>query len=65
MRNYKAMGDTKLSNALHSLANCTGEAYMRANNDPNFSARQHYNAAVEAARARNMATPAFINPNLR
>lgn len=65
MRNYKAMGDEKLRNCLHDLANASGDAYRRANDDPNYTAREHYDAAVSAAGERSMATPAFTNPNLR
>jgi ATP-dependent DNA ligase len=54
MRNYKAMGDAKLLGCIRELENRTGDAYHRAQGDPNFSLDQHIAAARQAALSKGL-----------
>lgn len=54
MRNYKAMGNTKLLDCLNELDGRYGDAYHRAVTDTNFSVDEHSAAAREAARAKGL-----------
>jgi bifunctional non-homologous end joining protein LigD len=65
MRNYKAMGDAKLRECVDQFREANargfsgGEHFVRANNDPNFSAEQHRRACYDAASERGWPVPAF------
>jgi ATP-dependent DNA ligase len=54
MRNYKAMGDAKLTLCVRELENQWGDAFHRASGDANYSVDEHLSAAREAARGRGL-----------
>lgn len=54
MRNYKAMGDSKLAGCIRELTAGSGDAYFRAQNDPNFTPEEHLRAARNAARTKGL-----------